>query len=329
MLNVEEFPKFMSEYSPSETKNLQYIYDHNAHFNEDEIPHCYLAHSYPFDEFYPTEIFFKKNNRFASFGEHRHNYVEMSYVYEGTIKETINGKEIELMKGDLLILDTHTKHSIKYTTKNDMMINFGLNENTFNNNFFSVFSNNNLVMSFVLNSLYESKKNQSYLLFKNCNDEIRYFLSKIAVEFVNGTKEKNLIMNNILQLLFIELVRGEHDNLISVSEDPDSYQFRSKLIEYIENNIQAPSLQECAELFDYSVSYFSKLIKSKIGCNWTELLTDIRIQMVKNMLTNSDLTINEIAESVGFENKSFFFRVFKRREELSPSTYRKRYKNTT
>lgn len=329
MLNVEEFPKFISEYSPGETKNLQYIYDHNEPFNEEEVPQCYLAHSYPVDEFFPTEIFFKKNNRFASFDEHRHNYVEMSYVYEGAIKETINGKEMELIKGDLLILDTHTKHSIQYTTKNDIMINFGLSENMFNNNFFSVFSNSNLVMSFILNSFYESKKNQSYLLFKNCNDEIRYFLSKIAVELMNGTKEKNLIVNNILQLLFIELVRGEHDNLISVSEDPDSYQFRSKLIEYIENNIPAPSLQECAEFFDYSVSYFSKLVKTKIGCNWTDLLTDIRIQMVKNMLINSDLTINEIADSVGFENKSFFFRVFKKREEMSPNTYRKRYKNTT
>ena len=52
----------------------------------------------------------RPHSRFVHFPEHKHNYVEIMYVVQGSITHYIEGKELTLQKGDILLLNQHVVH---------------------------------------------------------------------------------------------------------------------------------------------------------------------------------------------------------------------------
>lgn len=66
----------------------------------------------------------RSHSRFVDFPEHRHNYVEIMYVAQGSITHCIEGKELVLHKGDVLMLNQQVVHSIKRADYQDIGINF-------------------------------------------------------------------------------------------------------------------------------------------------------------------------------------------------------------
>ena len=66
----------------------------------------------------------RPHSRFVDFPEHRHNYVEIMYVVQGSITHYIEGKELVLHKGDVLMLNQQVVHSIKRADYQDIGINF-------------------------------------------------------------------------------------------------------------------------------------------------------------------------------------------------------------
>jgi len=73
-----------------------------------------------------------------------------------------------------------------------------------------------------------------------------------------------------------------------------------------------------------STFYFCKLFKKATGLNFTEYLSQLRIEKAKNLLLNPNLRVSEIAYETGFQSLTHFNRVFKRIAGQSPTTYRKR-----
>lgn len=104
----------------------------------------------------------------------------------------------------------------------------------------------------------------------------------------------------------------------------------NKIVEYIESNYQADIyLEQIAERFNTSAKYLSRLFKETLGIGFHEFLTTFRIEKAKNLLTDTDLSVNRIGQMVGFTNYSTFFRLFKKYEGINPSQYRDSRKNDT
>lgn len=102
----------------------------------------------------------------------------------------------------------------------------------------------------------------------------------------------------------------------------------NKVIEYIESNYQKDIyLTEVAEKFHTSDKYLSSLFKDTIGIGFHEYLTSFRIERAKSLLIDTDLSVNQIGEMIGFTNYSTFFRLFKKYEGINPSQYRENYRN--
>lgn len=66
----------------------------------------------------------RPHSRFVDFPEHRHNYVEIMYVVQGSITHIIGGKELTLHKGDVLMLNQQVRHAIRRAEYEDIGINF-------------------------------------------------------------------------------------------------------------------------------------------------------------------------------------------------------------
>lgn len=99
--------------------------------------------------------------------------------------------------------------------------------------------------------------------------------------------------------------------------------------EYIQKEYSNPNLQirDVAKAAYVSNSYLSIIIKQGTGKTFVEYLTDLRMEQAKKLLKETELKSYEIAELCGFSNPTYFSTVFKSAYGMSPSAYKKTYKN--
>ena len=94
------------------------------------------------------------------------------------------------------------------------------------------------------------------------------------------------------------------------------------VLRYIEEHYRDGSLTEIAQGLYYELPSLSRLIRQKTGKNYTELLQEKRLSQAAWLLRNTDKKVDEIANAVGYENLSYFHRLFAGRFGLSPRQYR-------
>ena len=86
------------------------------------------------------------------------------------------------------------------------------------------------------------------------------------------------------------------------------------------------SLGELAEEVGLSKNFLCAAFKEIIGDTVFSFIHEKRIEKAKAMLIETRSSIEEIAHSCGFENISYFYRMFKKYTEVSPSNYRQHYR---
>lgn len=101
-----------------------------------------------------------------------------------------------------------------------------------------------------------------------------------------------------------------------------SIQVREAL-QYMDKHLHGPiTLRSMANHLHMNASYFSVLFKEQTGLTFSEYLTRRRVQRAKELLANTQLTIAEIAEQVGYQTAKYFVKVFRTIEAVSPGQYR-------
>ena len=95
------------------------------------------------------------------------------------------------------------------------------------------------------------------------------------------------------------------------------------ILKYVEEHYSEPiSIDDMASLTYYSKSHFMKFFKTHMGTGFIEYLNDYRLTMAERLLRSTSEPILEIAGRTGFENLSYFNRIFKRKYGVSPGKYR-------
>ena len=162
---------------------------------------------------------------------------------------------------------------------------------------------------------------------------IASIVEHIEIEYQNNQDEfsKDIIISQLSTLLkyanrFYErqfLNRKELSNnlLAQFNEQLDTY-FESGQLQ--EQGI--PSIDQIAEQMSVSQRYLSDTLKKETGKTTTEHLQLYLIDEAKHILLNPNKSISEVAYELGFEYPQYFSRLFKKKEGLSPSEYREKYK---
>jgi len=84
------------------------------------------------------------------------------------------------------------------------------------------------------------------------------------------------------------------------------------------------SLKEIATASGLSAPYFSTVFKEEMGENLSNYLNRLRVEKAATMLVTTDLPISEVARTCGFEDQSWFSKIFKNNTSLTPGKYRER-----
>lgn len=97
----------------------------------------------------------------------------------------------------------------------------------------------------------------------------------------------------------------------------------STIQQYISENLNGDlSLVKLGELVYFNPSYLSRLFKQVTGFNLSEYICDLKISRAKQILENSSIKINDIAEALGFNSSTNFIRFFKKITKSTPQEYR-------
>lgn len=153
-----------------------------------------------------------------------------------------------------------------------------------------------------------------------------------ALEFLVGISQEE--MNEISDFVDKVALSGSvpelqdriHDFFALISEiSPRQPMKKSQqILEFIESNYTNPALsaQLICDRFRISRSYLSKILQTETGCGLVERIHDIRVQHAKRLLTETAMSIEQVAEQVGFSNRFGLLRAFKQIEGCSPTEYR-------
>ena len=93
---------------------------------------------------------------------------------------------------------------------------------------------------------------------------------------------------------------------------------------YIDENF---SIKYMAAFFDTSMSNISHFFKKNMGITVSQYIEQIKLDRAKELLTNTDKTVADIAQELRYANSTAFIEMFKKNEGVTPGAYRENYSN--
>ncbi|MCM8710705.1 AraC family transcriptional regulator [Clostridium sp. SYSU_GA19001] len=270
------------------------------------------------------KIFFSIHPRFLKVMEHSHNYIEIIFVYSGKCNQIINGNKVILQEGDICFLDTNVKHSIEIADENDIIINCILDTSYFDTAFLCRLSENDILSSFFIRSIYQSKEFNEYIIFPyDKSSNVKQIMTNILCEYYDKNLCSNEVINCYLIVLFAELMRSYKNRINEQNYLTLKNTKISDIIMYLETNYKTATLESTAKHFYFNPSYLSTIIKKFTGQTFLEIIQEIKIKKAYFLLKNSNMSIAEIADKIGYSNMSFFYQIFKKKYDVTPAKFRK------
>ncbi len=158
-----------------------------------------------------------------------------------------------------------------------------------------------------------------------------YFLGSIQQFTSESSKAQTgyeFILQSLGMQIAINLLRcGDTDSVLKYDKNiKTSKKSIKKLQDFLMENYQKDfSLDEIANLVNYSPYHLIRLFKSETGKTPFQYFIDIKIKKAKQLLKNTTLSITEISYQCGFNNSSHFSTTFKKHVGVSPLKYQKTF----
>ncbi len=138
-------------------------------------------------------------------------------------------------------------------------------------------------------------------------------------------EELNKIESIEDQCLWILKVTQKFVDCVGDSGDIKNLQVIQKAAEYMRDNFNKKlTIDDISQAVYLSPCYLSKIFKQELGCTIMEFLTKVRIDEAKKLLRNPRYNIMQVANLIGFDDPSYFTKVFKKSEGITPSQYKRR-----
>lgn len=263
----------------------------------------------------------RPHTRFVHFPKHRHNYVEVIYMCQGTTTHIVDGNEVVLEEGDLLFLNQNAQQEILPAGEQDIAVNFIILPEFFNTAFSMMGAEENSLKEFLVGTLCGKNDRTSYLYF-HVSDilPIQNLVENMVWTIYYDMGNKRSCNQITMGLLLLQLLN--HMDKMETGSMRFDTELTGNVLNYIEGHYKNGSLSELALMMNYDVYWLSREIKKRTGKTYKELLQTKRMNQAVYLLTSSTLPVADIIESVGYDNTSYFYRKFKEKYGISPKDYR-------
>ncbi len=212
-------------------------------------------------------------------------YFDLTFVLKGELTYIINGEKCVLRENDAILLRPNTvrerlgdSHPVKYVSFNFLM-------------------NEEINIDPYSESIINSDIRKLIAIFPQ---------SHLSPSFHSKEKLEGILNYILYEMIDISLFKSKNQNVI-------------KILKYIENNIALPlTLTQISQAVNLSKEYTANLFKKEMGKTIIEYINEQKMLLAKNMIDNGETSLNDIAVSLGFENYSYFSKVFKKCYGIPP-----------
>ena len=237
---------------------------------------------------------------------HTHGFTELFFVISGKGKFIVNSKSFDVETGDSLLVAPNVHHTEVASNLEPLKCMFiGID------NF----------------SIKYSDKDNLYLLLNYDNSD--HIVSDIVHMIMNEVTEKidnyKEACNHLLGMLQIYIKRKGTNNVCEYhhTKKNNSCYIAKKYIEI--NYGEKITLDVLADISYTNKYYLAHTFANKYGIAPMNYLQKIRIERSKKYLENTEYTLTEISQNVGFGSQSYFSQIFKKHMGCTPSEYREEH----
>ena len=264
----------------------------------------------------------RPHTRFVHFPRHRHNYIEIIYMCSGTTTHIINeNTRLVLETGDLLFLNQQATQEILPAGNGDIAVNFIVLPEFFDTAFSMISGEENMLKTFLVDALCGKDGEISYLHFHVAGIlPVQNLVENMVWTLLNNLSSKRSINQTTMGLLILHLTH--HTDRIRSGGQSYDQQLIFQVLRYIDENYRDGELGELAAMLGYDVPWLSRAIKRLLGRTYKELLQVRRLNQAAFLLQNTRLPITDICAAVGYDNTSYFHRIFRGYYHMSPREYR-------
>ena len=268
-----------------------------------------------------SPLLLRKHTRYADIPLHFHDYIEMMYVCNGQITHRIGHDEITLKKGDIIILGRSTMHSLHRAGKDDIGVNMIIAYD-----FYSALCNrlrSSILLSDKIFTRMMQPDGDPYCVFHTAGiEEVENLLENMLSTLFSGDRKKDAILQLEFELLTSYLASLPDIRSEIYGKERREERAVRQLNRYIETAYPRATLSEAAERMGFTPNYLCRWVKQNYGVTFKQLLTEKRFAVAIELLSQTSLSVGEIIEAVGYENRSYFHKEFLRRFGKTPKELR-------
>ena len=244
---------------------------------------------------------------------HQHREVEVICMLEGSAVFSVQSQSYQIKKGDILIIPPYALHRAHTS-------------NTEATQYYCICFDLSLICDEWLKNGLETQTVRGNDLISGEHSHAKNLRTYIEEAFSVCEKQEKgweMIAVGNMSLLFGCLKRqGFFFQSEANEKDAD---FGKRVMQYIISNYSTSiTSRDAANELYINHSFFCRSFKKSFGQCFTDYLLAYRTEKAKTYLTHSELSVTEIAFRVGFNDCSYFCRVFKKEVGASPLNYRKR-----
>lgn len=261
----------------------------------------------------------RNHPRFVHFPEHTHNYIEAVYMCSGESVHIINGEKVVLKEGELLFMGRGARQEILPTGEDDIAVNLIIQPEFFDSETAMLIDEKSPLRRFVFDCMKKDDDASEYIHFKVADVlPVQNLIENLIWSLLKRISGKRKINQMTMGLLLLHLTNYAERITYKSEEDRAIIQALS----YIEEYYKDGSLTELSKKLHYDFSWYSREIKRRTGNTYTELVQKKRLAQAAFLLKRTDMSIENIAANVGYENVSYFYRLFKTAFGVPPKKYR-------
>ncbi len=263
----------------------------------------------------------RTHTRFVHFPRHTHNYIEVIYMCSGSTHHVIDGKDVFLQEGEVLLLNQKAVQEIYPAGMDDVAVNFIVLPEFFDCGLKMMGEEKNFLRDFVIDCLKGENGAAGYIHFKVADIlPIQNLLENLIWSIWHRQPNKRSINQITMGLLFLQLMNytdrmetgfGNRQQGVTIS-----------VLGYVEEHYRDGELSKLARLLHYDLYWLSREIKKITGKNYTELVQEKRLNQAVYLLEHTTMSVMDIGMSVGYDNISYFHRIFQKRYGMTPRKYR-------
>ncbi|RMC25047.1 MULTISPECIES: AraC family transcriptional regulator [unclassified Lactobacillus] len=260
---------------------------------------------------------------------HIHDYVEIMIPLIEDCVVVLEHSEIKVKQNNLIFMGNRTIHKVKPISKKGVVVNIALRSSAFSLNELDYLNHrengsniSNILFSLLSNEEYGEGR---YSLFEVNHDvKITNLIYDIISEYYHPDIQSDQLIRLEMLTLFSLLIRQAANAEIKVKDFRKKNNNLLSLLLYIEKHYSNITLQKMATHFGFNQNYLSDYLKKHTGKTFIQLVHLQRINVAAEYLTYTTAPIERIATRVGYENPSYFYKIFKKYFGISPAEYRQK-----